>query len=74
MVGWAPMDLGLVGRQLVGIAGQDGFRYILQQVVSEPKVEKFGISPGSHGDGGARERLRKVAQVVCGWRVGLGAW
>jgi len=45
-----------------------------KQVVSEPKVEKSGISLGSHGGGGARERLRKVARVVCGWRVALGAW
>ena len=45
-----------------------------KQVVSEPKVEKFGISLGSHGGGGARERLQKVARVVCGWSVALGAW
>ena len=35
-----------------------------KQVVSEPKVEKSEISLGSHGGGGARERLRKVARVV----------
>ena len=45
-----------------------------KQVVSEPKVEKSGISLGSHGGGGARERLRKVARIVYGWRVALGAW
>jgi hypothetical protein len=34
-------------------------------VVSEPKVEKPGkTSPGSHGDRGARERLRRVTQMV----------
>ena len=42
-------------------------------MVLEPKVEISGISLGTHGDGGARERLWKVARVVCGRRVGLGA-
>ena len=43
-------------------------------MVSELKVAKSGISPGSYGGRGARERLRKVSRVVCGWRVGLGAY
>ena len=42
--------------------------------MGEPKVEKYEISLGSHGDGRVRERLWMVAQVVCGWRVRLGAW
>jgi len=36
-------------------------------VVLEPKIGKSGISPGHGGDGGAKERLRKVARDA--WKI-----
>ena len=37
-------------------------------------VEKPGKSPGSHGDGGARERLRRVTRLVVIGELDSVAW
>jgi hypothetical protein len=44
-------------------------------ILSEPKVGKTweNIS-GSHGDGGARERLRMVTRMVVTGELDSGAW
>ena len=73
MVGWTPVDLR-PGRAPACGYSEPSQIPLHNLVVSEPNVGKSEISLRSYGDGEARECLRMVAWVMCGWRVGLGAW
>ena len=90
MVGWAPVDLRPGRAPARGYSGPGRFplrtltsglrpegrknpEYLQGHMVTGEPVNVSGWS-GSHGDGGARERLRMVARVVRTGCVLLESW